>query len=452
MDPRVLPDDNRRPRIHPHITVRPEGRGAILFNSYRGVEAELDTVEWYITTLCDGSLSVKDIAELTGKRYGLLANESILRVRDTVEKLASAWAISMDGRSYYRFSPLTSEFSKNVPRLSAPRTVFWEVTSACNLHCRHCVSSSGHLSPGELNTREALALIDRLVRAKIFYLVITGGEPFLRHDMLDLLRYASQKNIQVKADTNGTVLDSEAIDELARTRTYSMQVSIDGIGKWHDRFRGKAGAFDAACHTIRSLVGKGIRTNLITTVTSRNIGQLDSIIDLAVDLGCRGITVNPFVPVGRGKTNTDLKLDPQGYECLYRTLYDRANELKNRLNFSSEIGFSFLFDPGTKKVKRKYMGCGVGYDVLDIGPDGTAYPCPFLHAFPLGNVMNRPLEEVWRNAPPLEPLRALRKSRMHGPCKSCDHAPGICVGGCRARAFHEYGDLMAPDPACFVQK
>ncbi|BAI62460.1 conserved hypothetical protein [Methanocella paludicola SANAE] len=389
------------------------------------------------------------------KHSGKDEDDSRACVQETMDKLSRALAISPPGHKLlsYILARQNREFNKMVPALSAPRQVFWEVTHACNLRCLHCVTSSGSKDNDELDSQEAFALIDRLADMKVFYLIITGGEPFLRPDILELLRHISTKNMMVKVDTNGTLIDDDAVDELLSLRLSSIQVSIDGIGGSHDRFRGKKGTYKAACGTIERLIKKGIPTNITTTVTRQNLSGLNAVIDLAVRLHCNGITINPFVPVGRGLDNQGLKLDGEDYYRLYQTIHTRARELAGIITISTDIGFTFLFEPSLPEMRpAKYMGCGVGYDTLSIGAGGTVYPCPFLHEYPLGNIRDVSLEEIWDDASFLKSLRPLHKRDMGGECKNCKHALRKCTGGCRARAYHEYGDLKAPDPACIFSK
>ena len=97
------------------------------------------------------------------------------------------------------------------------------------------------------------------------------------------------------------------------------------------------------------------------------------------------------------------------------------------------------------------MICSAGYDLLSIGADGTAYPCPFLHDFPLGNLMETSVEEIWHHSKMLDYLRNNMKKDMTGECKSCQFAPDYCNGGCRAAAYLTNKSLKETDPSCFKE-
>ena len=188
-----------------------------------------------------------------------------------------------------------------------------------------------------------------------------------------------------------------------------------------------------------------------TTVTAENVKDLDRIIDLALELGCSGFKAIPFLPAGRGRDNAGrLKLAPWEQRHFTQTLVKRRSELAGQLNISVETCFSFLLEsPPSAKHRNGPMGCSAGYDTLSIGADGTVYPCPFLHDFPMGNLMDRSLASIWYQSSILQTLRSLQKQEMDESCRSCPYAPLLCQGGCRAAAFLEHGDLRAADPTCF---
>jgi radical SAM protein with 4Fe4S-binding SPASM domain len=335
--------------------------------------------------------------------------------------------------------------------LSAPKTVIWDVTYACNLSCPHCLTNSGRKGRRELDTKEAFHLIDVLSAAKILYLSLTGGEPFMRDDILELLAYLAETGMRVAIATNGFHISPKTIKGLRDLPVFQIQVSIDGIGEQHDRFRGRDGAFESACKALRRFKDEGLSTSVNTTATAQNIDRLEGVIDLAVELGCDAFKAIPFIPAGRGKPNkSKLELDRQGSLKLCRTLAKKSRELAGRINISTESTFLFLLNPPViSNVVDGRMICSAAHDELSIGADGTAYPCPFLHDYPLGNLLTDSIARIWHESTVLNDLRMLQKEAMSGPCRSCEYAPEHCRGGCRASALLGYGDIKGSDPLCF---
>jgi radical SAM protein with 4Fe4S-binding SPASM domain len=294
-------------------------------------------------------------------------------------------------------------------------------------------------------------MVDKLADAKVMYLSLSGGEPFLRHDILDILNHIAHSGMRVDIASNGFRIPPGIIRALRDLPVFHIQVSIDGIGEAHDRFRGKPGAFEKSCRTLRQLKKEGISTSISTTATARNIDHLADLVDLAVALGCDSFKAIPFIPAGRGKRhNKELWLGPEGALKLSRTLAEKQRELEGRLNLSTEAGFLFLLDrPSTSQTFGGPMTCSAGYDTLSIGADGTVFPCPFLHDFPLGNVLTDSLSGIWHESSLLNQLRTLNKEEMTGPCANCEFSPLHCHGGCRAAAYFACGDLKGSDPLCF---
>ena len=442
-----------RPFIFPYILFRKEGFGALLFNYRTCSQLMLDVVEAYIAGLCDGRHTVRSIEALTTKKFTLSPPEGIAYVQDTLSRLAQFLAISAENSDLLARCVESRPWPvREASGLSSPTTVYWEVTHACNLKCKHCLTASGRRSAKELTTEQAFSLIGQLADAKVMELVITGGEPFLRPDILDILRRLSDEKICVKVDTNATALGKKVFDNLRELKVFCFQVSIDGIGDRHDEFRGKKGAFDATSRAIRRLVDSGMRVNVLTTVTPENIDELDLMIDHARDLGCGEIILNPFIQSGRGKLHPGLKLSTPEHYRMYSTALRRAADPGCGIKVSTEKSFSFFFNgQESTEVDDGPMGCAVGNSVLTIGADGNVYPCPFLHDFSLGNAMESPITDIWKKNPLLKQFRRLSKKSINGKCRDCRFAPELCSGGCRARAYFEYGDMRAQDPACILQ-
>lgn len=442
-----------RPKVYSFITLRPERFGAILFNPFLGVEEELDPIDAFAAALCNGHNSCRQVEGEVRRRFGLSPAETCRRMKEVTGRLRKVCALSFrqESEASRPRVPDTAVFPEDVPYHSAPKNVVWDVTYACNLSCAHCLTSSGKARPSELDTAQALILIDNFAAAKVLSLSLSGGEPFLRPDILALVRAATEKNMRVDLATNGVKIPEDVLVGLRDLPIFQIQVSIDGIGEQHDRFRGRQGAFMASCRTIRRLREENLAVSISTTVTSENVHELDHIIELAMVLGCSGFKAIPFMPAGRGHRFADrYQLDPHGHYALCETLERRRRELEGQMNISTETTFAFLLDPAPERdVVNGPMGCSAGYDTLNVGSDGTAYPCPFLRDFPLGSLMEQSLKDLWKDAAGLQTLRGLQKQDFGEPCRSCEFAPSKCRGGCRAAAYLAGGDLLAADPTCF---
>lgn len=446
--------NERMPFMFSFSTLRYERFGAIVYNPYLDAEIRLDPVQAYIAGLCNGSRSGRQIEIATRRHFGLEANESKKSVYQTLKMLSDIFTLGFceEAKSSGVILPKVRKYSNGGPYLSAPRMVTWEVTNACNLRCSHCYNKSGVARDCELSLQDAFALIDKLADAQVLRLMISGGEPFLRPDIIPILRKASETKMRLDIATNGVVLPTKVLKAMRELPVFHVHVSIDGIGDTHDTFRGRKGAYEAACKNIRRLIDENILVSLSTTVTKENLDELENIMNLALDLGCSGFFANAMLPAGRGVDCVDrFKMNKSGYRRMYKMLVDKGKELMGRLAISTDMCFPFLLsDNPLENVSGGPMGCSAGLDTLCIGADGTVYPCHLLRDMPLGNIQDTSLKSLWKDPPALRELRDLQKKDMKEPCRSCRFAPYPCVGGCRAAAYLEHGDLRAMDPTCFV--
>lgn len=412
---------------------------------------ELDATEASFVALCDGAHTCGEIHAIMKKSYGWNVEESRERLKRIFGKLYGAFAIGfIDEKKVVHPALKLQKFPPKSPKLSAPKMITWEVTYRCDMKCPHCFTAAGKPLANELDTKQAMELIDRLAAMHVFTILLSGGEPLLRPDIMGLLRRIASKYMRIDMGTNGVNIPDESLVQLSSVPVSHVHVSIDGIGVHHDRFRGHKGAFREACNTIHRLREANIPMSISMAVTRQNLNEVEDVIDLAHELRCKGFKAIPFYPVGRGALNQgEMILDTYGHYHLYRTLAEKKKELKGMLAIWTETCFPFLLDgtPGLC-VEDGPMGCSAGYDTLCIGADGTVYPCPYLRDFPLGNARHG-IKRLWKSAPLLQEVRGLSKGTMHEPCKSCGYAPIPCSGGCRAAAFLVHGNLKAVDPGCF---
>jgi len=168
------------------------------------------------------------------------------------------------------------------PRTASERRpiVVWNITRTCNLRCVHCYSDSyAQKYPGELTGEQARAVIDDVARFGVPALLFSGGEPLVRPDLPDLMRYARSKQLRLTLSTNGTLIDEVTARILHEIGLSYVGISLDGIGETNDEFRGVKGAFDAAVRAMRNCRAVGQKVGLRLTLTKRNCVDLHKIFD-----------------------------------------------------------------------------------------------------------------------------------------------------------------------------
>jgi mycofactocin radical SAM maturase len=333
--------------------------------------------------------------------------------------------------------PLVEHFERG---LDAPICLTWELTYACNLACRHCLSSSGRRDPQELSTAEAKAVIDELQRMQVFYVNIGGGEPTIRPDFWELVDYATAHHVGVKFSTNGVRITPEVAARLAGSDYVDVQVSLDGAtADVNDALRG-AGSYAMAVRAMANLAAAGFSGFKLSVVCTRhNLGQLDAFAELAARYGAQ-LRLTRLRPSGRGADTWD---------DLHPTL-EQQRQLYDWLLAHGEgvlTGDSFFHLGGYGESLPGLNLCGAGRVVCLIDPVGDVYACPFaIHdAFRAGNVRQPGgFTAVWRES---ELFRSLRQPQSGGACESCG-AWDACRGGCMAAKFFTGLPLAGPDPEC----
>jgi len=186
----------------------------------------------------------------------------------------------------FRISQYMRELVSTAPESTVARkppgpVVIWNLIRRCNLTCKHCYSISADRDfDGELSTGEVFGVMDDLRAFGVPVLILSGGEPLLRHDIFDVSRRAKSMGFYVGLSTNGTLIDEQNIDAIADLGYDYVGVSIDGMRETHDRFRRKQGAFDASMKGIRLCLERGIKVGLRFTMTQDNASELPELLDL----------------------------------------------------------------------------------------------------------------------------------------------------------------------------
>ena len=192
--------------------------------------------------------------------------------------------------------------------LSAPISIWWDVTAACNLACKQCYSASGRALPDELSLSEVRRILEQLASMKLFYIYFLGGEPLLRRDFLDILAICRDLGISVMVSTNGWFVNQRVAERLANSGIHHVRVSIDGAkASTHDSIRRVSGSFDKAVAAIRYLINAGVpKVGLSPTILRENYEEAEGIIDLAAALNVHEIQLGQVCRVGRAHALSGL--------------------------------------------------------------------------------------------------------------------------------------------------
>ncbi|HQZ28990.1 MAG: radical SAM protein [Verrucomicrobiales bacterium] len=361
-----------------------------------------------------------------------------------------------------------------------PITV-WNITRTCNLRCVHCYSdSNAERYLGELTWDQMETVVADLGSYKVPSLLLSGGEPMIHPRFFDLVDTASQAGLKLTISTNGTLITEEKAALLKAANVAYVGISLDGIGKIHDEFRRKEGAFDAAVRGFKNCHAVDQKTGLRLTLTRHNVENIDRILDFIEEKEIQRVCFYHLVPAGRG---SELQvLSAHEARKAIDTLIARV-EVWHRQGIDRELltvtqpadGAYLLLrmereqHPNLAEARRllEWNGGGAhssGRGIANIDTQGNVHPDQFWQGVTLGNVKQMPFSEIWEganpeSAPMLAAIRSIgklstaeRQARLSGPCADCRWFD-ICGGGFRTRAaFANKGDLWGSDPGCYLHE
>lgn len=324
------------------------------------------------------------------------------------------------------------------------------ITNACNLRCPHCYTEAGLVLENELNTEEVKSIIDQLAKLKTLYIFFTGGEPFLRRDIVDILKYTDKKGIKVSISTNGQLINKEILEKLKDLDFSLFQVSIEGPKKIHNTIVGK-GTWENAVKAVKlakSILRKNIGVG--TVMMKRNWNVLDKVLKESVRQGADIFSLMLLIVSGRANEN----MMPSPKEILQgvQLFFNQYKNLETKIKLAKNTTVLPALIPKKWRDKRLYKTfapCSFPY-CIGISANGNIAPCDGLFGCPeiiVGNIRERPVTEIWNKSKFLKELRKINPSDLKGVCKKCVYRE-YCGGGCRAFAFIKYRDFTMPDPIC----
>ena len=345
-----------------------------------------------------------------------------------------------------------------------PYVISWNLTYRCNLACEHCyldaggsprVETESFADRSELSTEQCYKVIDDIVAfAPESLTILTGGEPLLRRDILQIIRYGVGKKLWVVIGTNGISVTENLAGVLLKEGVRGLALSLDALDpEIHDRFRVVQGAWRNTVEGAKILHRAGLPFIVQTTVGKHNVNELEAIADFAYEeLGAKVWNLYFLVQTGRGQFVSDIS--PEQYDGVLADLSRIQKKYADKMICNAKcaphyIKQLFQEDPDSPFIKTYAGGaggCPAGTHYMGIRPNGDVTPCPYLPVFG-GNLQHSSLSELWETSDLFAAIR--RRTSLGGRCGACEFN-GHC-GGCRARAYGMTGDYMAEDPLCTHQ-
>ena len=374
----------------------------------------------------------------------------------------------------------------NVPQTTTfarPYVISWNLTYRCNLACEHCyldaggtplVGTENFADRSELGTEECFRVIDDIAAfAPECLTILTGGEPLLRRDIIDIVGRAAERGLWVVVGTNGVRITENVAARLAEAGARGLSLSLDALDPdRHDRFRRVRGAWQNTVDGAEILNRTGLPFIVQTTAGSHNLDDLEAIADFAHErLAAKVWNLYFLVPTGRGQFVSDIT--PAQYDEVLASLYRIQRKYDRRMLVNAKCAPHYIKTvlesaalknadvqvdptrtgdqsasawPGSSPI-RTYSGgaggCPAGTHYMGIRPNGDVTPCPYLPVF-AGSLRTATLAGLWTSSALFTDIR--RRTSLGGRCGACEM--NAHCGGCRARAYGMTGDLMAEDPLC----
>ena len=311
--------------------------------------------------------------------------------------------------------------------------IFWECTLRCNLSCRHCGSDcfSSSLTP-DMPLADFLKALDTVPRSlnntsNRIIVVLTGGEPLLRPDILEVGEALKQRGFYWSMVSNGFLYTEEMHKKLMDAGLKALTISLDGTEEDHNWMRGNPQSFNKALNAIKVAASdKRLDFDVVTCVNKRNVKRLEELYSLLSELGVNKWRLFTIIPIGRAKKEEDLHLTKSEKVELMEFIKAKREKDANRaidVSFSCE-GYLGKYE---EKVRPVRFFCHAGINIASVLIDGRISACPNVDRdlFSQGNIYRDNFYDIWENR--FKPFRD-RCWAKQGICKECKHFKN-CLGG-----------------------
>lgn len=322
-----------------------------------------------------------------------------------------------------------------------------DVTSKCNLRCKHCrVNEIEYDMPFE----EIKTAFKKLSGFKPRGVFISGGEPLIREDIVEIVKESKKLAPVTVLNTNSLLLTEKKLKELIEAGLNYIQVSVDGIEEQHDYIRGK-GTYRKTIEKLKMInkYSDKIKLHISSVVSLKNIDYMEEFARQILEVEKINVQIlgfKRFIPNNVLKDTASL--GREGLKKLYDNLNKLQKKYKGKTTIASDMPMKNVFNEKKafeilKKYNMQCVGCSAGVNGISIRNDGTVTPCTLLY-ISCGNILKQDLNEIMKNVAMIK----IKNRELKGKCGNCKYKQ-IC-GGCRAEAYQVTGDYLEEDTECFI--
>ncbi|MBR5337173.1 MAG: radical SAM protein [Lachnospiraceae bacterium] len=339
----------------------------------------------------------------------------------------------------------------------------WSITGACNLKCLHCFMSAPDAKHGAPTHEQIISIADQLAECGVFQVGLTGGEPLVRSDLLEIIDALLQREIGIDVIyTNGALLDETFLDELDKRRIHpAFQLSFDGLGH-HDFLRGVPGTEEKTINALKLLQKRDYRVSVSMCMHRGNRQVLRETINFLASLGVRSIKCGSMMELGEWARPEMAEYQMTREEELQMFEEYIPQYFEDDAPMSIMMGGVFMYTPGDDKWEIFFHrecsaadevvmpSCGILKTNFYIGADGMICPCMGMadcgYAGNFPNLFKTPLSEILGESEFNDLCDAtVGQIRDHNPkCRECKYVDR-CTGGCRNSALMAGDDYYGID-------
>lgn len=333
-------------------------------------------------------------------------------------------------------------------------TAVWEITMACNMRCKHCGSSCENALKGELTTKEALTLCDDIAKLGLQWITLSGGEPLTRKDWPLIAKRLKFNGVIPNIITNGWAITEELVAKMIDSGIGTTAISIDGTQETHDYIR-KKGSFDKSMNAFELLHKHGQYTGAITSISKTNIDELRDIKNILVEKGVKSWQLQICIPMGNMKEEKEHLIEPNDIPKILEFCLETARENRITVYPADCLGYYTEEEEEVRKISlgnssdMPWSGCNAGIRGFGILHNGDIIGCTSIRdrEFIEGNISERTLPEIWRDANSFAWSRNMKKTDLKGTCSECNYGD-VCLGGCPNTRLTTEGSIYAENKFC----